>query len=132
MRCLNPPFPHVLLTVRADVKAAILTSFLIGFGNLCKLLCLLGTILKLVWSFPLLACTEPFPDYLHDLLIHQPVWEIIGMQPQHMDYRRAEQRGDTIGKFSAAETRPFRMTQMPHCPAKQAAGDSRTITTSVL
>lgn len=103
----------------ADVKAAVLTSVLVGFGNLCKLLRLLGTILKMVWSFPVLACTKPFPDYFHNLLIHQPVWE--------MSRNATATHG--LQKSRTAETR---MTLMLACPAKQAPGDRMTATTSVL
>lgn len=51
---------------------AVLTSVLVGFGNLHQQLCLLGTVLDLVGSLPLLASTKPFPDYLHDFLINHP------------------------------------------------------------
>lgn len=73
----SEPFPAVSQPrSRCARAAAILTSVLVGLGDLCELLNLFGTVLELVWTFPLLACTEPFPDYLHNLLVHHPAQEM--------------------------------------------------------
>lgn len=57
--------------------AATLTSVLVGLGDLCQQLHLLGTVLELVGPFPLLARSQPFLDYLHNLLINQPVGKMV-------------------------------------------------------
>lgn len=71
----DPPFPE--FRTLSLCAAAILTSVLVGLGDLCQQLHLLGTVLELVGPFPLLARSHSFPDYLHDFLINHPVGKMV-------------------------------------------------------
>lgn len=80
----RPPFPGFRISLCVP---ATLTSVLVGLGDLCQQLHLLGTVLELAGPFPLLARSHPFPDYLHDFLINHPVGKMVRNAKLHQGVR---------------------------------------------